>query len=253
MILAESRYLAEDAAELATIDLEPLPALVDPEEALEPGAPCCMTIRYQPHRRIHASPRATSRRARSRAAQFERRFHHHRYAPSRWNAAAWSGPMRRAPTVTIWSSMQVVHWVRREASTVLSLPEARIRCVALDVGGGFGVKGHVYPEDLLIPFLARAVSGRCDGSRTAMSICRPAIRATRSTTSRSASTTTAGCSRCATASSPIAAPGIRSAPASPTTPRSICPGPTRSTISRRRADRRDQQGAKRALSRRRPA
>ena len=58
--------------------------------------------------------------------------------------------------MTVWSSCQVVHWLRREASTVLNLPEARIRCVALDVGGGFGVKGHVYPEDLLIPFLARA-------------------------------------------------------------------------------------------------
>jgi carbon-monoxide dehydrogenase large subunit len=49
----------------------------------------------------------------------------------------------------------VVHWLRREASTVLGMPEARIRSVALDVGGGFGVKGHVYPEDLLIPYLAR--------------------------------------------------------------------------------------------------
>ena len=63
----------------------------------------------------------------------------------------------RTDSVTIWSSSQVVHWLRREASTVLNLPEARIRCVALDVGGGFGVKGHVYPEELLIPFLARAV------------------------------------------------------------------------------------------------
>jgi carbon-monoxide dehydrogenase large subunit len=65
---------------------------------------------------------------------------------------------QRSDTVTIWSSTQVVHWVRREASTVLNLPEARIRCVALDVGGGFGLKGHVYPEDLLIPFLARATN-----------------------------------------------------------------------------------------------
>ena len=38
---------------------------------------------------------------------------------------------------------------------MLKVPEARVRCIALDVGGGFGVKGHVYPEDLLIPFLAR--------------------------------------------------------------------------------------------------
>jgi carbon-monoxide dehydrogenase large subunit len=41
---------------------------------------------------------------------------------------------------------------------VLRLPEARVRCVALDVGGGFGVKGHVYPEDLLIPFLSRKLA-----------------------------------------------------------------------------------------------
>ena len=61
----------------------------------------------------------------------------------------------RTDAVTIWSATQVVHWVRREAAGVLQLPEARVRCVALDVGGGFGVKGHVYPEDLLIPFLAR--------------------------------------------------------------------------------------------------
>ena len=63
--------------------------------------------------------------------------------------------MPRTDAVTIWSSTQVVHWVRREAAGVLRLPEARVRCVALDVGGGFGVKGHVYPEDFLIPYLAR--------------------------------------------------------------------------------------------------
>src|SRR6202022_3250523 len=61
----------------------------------------------------------------------------------------------RTDTATIWSSTQVVHWVRREAAALLGLPEARVRCVALDVGGGFGGKGHVYPEDLLFTFLAR--------------------------------------------------------------------------------------------------
>ncbi len=62
---------------------------------------------------------------------------------------------RRTDSATIWSSTQVVHWVRREAAALLGLPEARVRCVALDVGGGFGGKGHVYPEDLLVTFLAR--------------------------------------------------------------------------------------------------
>jgi carbon-monoxide dehydrogenase large subunit len=49
----------------------------------------------------------------------------------------------------------VVHWVRREVAARLGLPEARVRCLAYEVGGGFGVKGHVYPEDVLIPYIAR--------------------------------------------------------------------------------------------------
>ena len=61
----------------------------------------------------------------------------------------------RTDTITIWSATQVVHWVRREVAAILGMPEARVRCLALDVGGGFGLKGHVYPEDLVIPFLAR--------------------------------------------------------------------------------------------------
>jgi carbon-monoxide dehydrogenase large subunit len=44
-------------------------------------------------------------------------------------------------------------------SARLALPESRARCIAPDVGGGFGVKGHVYPEDIMIAFLARAGSG----------------------------------------------------------------------------------------------
>ena len=61
---------------------------------------------------------------------------------------------RRTDLLTIWSSTQVVHWVRREAAALLGMPEARVRCIAPDVGGGFGGKGHVYPEDMLMTFLA---------------------------------------------------------------------------------------------------
>ncbi|HZW72705.1 MAG TPA: molybdopterin cofactor-binding domain-containing protein [Caldimonas sp.] len=90
--------------------------------------------------------------------RLKRRFHHHRYAAAPIECRGVVGHYdRRADQLTIWSSTQVVHWVRKEAAGVLQLPEARIRCVALDVGGGFGIKGHVYPEDLLIPFVARAI------------------------------------------------------------------------------------------------
>ena len=61
----------------------------------------------------------------------------------------------RTQSLTVWTSSQVVHWVRREISHALGMPEERIRVIAPDVGGGFGVKGHVYTEDVLTAFLAR--------------------------------------------------------------------------------------------------
>src|SRR5947209_13991649 len=157
VIVAQSRYAAEDAAQLVTLDLDPLPAVVDPELALRPGAPI-IHDKFQTNLIgaftigkgdiAAAFPRSPHK--------LQRRFHHHRYAAAPMECRGVAGVHDpRTDCVTIWSATQVVHWVRREAAAVLQLPEARIRCVALDVGGGFGLKGHVYPEDLLIPFLAR--------------------------------------------------------------------------------------------------
>jgi aerobic carbon-monoxide dehydrogenase large subunit len=157
VIVAETRAAAEDAGEAVKSDLEPLPAVVDPEAALQNDSPLV-------HERfgtnligafsvgrgdVDAAIAAAPRRLR-------RRFYHHRYAAvpleCRGVVAAFD---RRTQSATIWSSTQVVHWVRREAAALLGLSEAQVRCVALDVGGGFGGKGHVYPEDLLVAFLAR--------------------------------------------------------------------------------------------------
>jgi carbon-monoxide dehydrogenase large subunit len=157
VIVAETRYVAEDAAQLVELDLDPLPAVLDPDASLAEGSPIV-------HDRFGTNligsftiAKGDIERAMARAPhRLKRRFHHHRYAAMPMECRGVVGLHdSRTDTLTIWSSTQVVHWVRREAAAVLQLPEARIRCVALDVGGGFGVKGHVYPEDLLIPFLAR--------------------------------------------------------------------------------------------------
>jgi carbon-monoxide dehydrogenase large subunit len=156
VIVAESRYAAEDAAALARVELDPLPAVVNPEAALA-GVPVI-------HEHLKTNLLGAFSVAKGDAVavlaqaphRLQRRFYHHRYAamPIECRGVAALHDLR-TDTVTIWSATQVVHWVRREAAAILGLPEARVRCVALDVGGGFGVKGHVYPEDLLIPFLAR--------------------------------------------------------------------------------------------------
>src|SRR5712692_6798759 len=157
VIVAQSRYAAEDAAQLVTLDLDPLPAVVDPELALRPGAPI-IHDKFQTNL-IGAFTIGKGDIAAAFARsphKLQRRFHHHRYAAAPMECRGVVGVHDpRTDCVTIWSATQVVHWVRREAAAVLRLPEARIRCTALDVGGGFGLKGHVYPEDLLIPFLAR--------------------------------------------------------------------------------------------------
>jgi aerobic carbon-monoxide dehydrogenase large subunit len=157
VIVAESRDQAEDAAEQATWDLEELPAVVDPEAALRPDSPI-VHDRFQTNLiGAFSVGKGDVDVALARAPhRLRRRFYHHRYAavPMECRGVV-SAYDPRTDSATIWSSTQVVHWVRREAAVLLGLPEARVRCVALDVGGGFGGKGHVYPEDLLVTFLAR--------------------------------------------------------------------------------------------------
>ncbi len=157
VVVAQTRLAAEDAAELVTVDYDVLPAVVNPEKALERDATLV-------HERLKTNEigwfhveKGDTEAAFSKAPRtIKRRFTHHRYAAMpmecRGVAAAYE---ERTDSYTVWASTQVVHWVQREIATTLAVPEARIRVIAPDVGGGFGVKGHVYPEDMLMPFLAR--------------------------------------------------------------------------------------------------
>jgi aerobic carbon-monoxide dehydrogenase large subunit len=159
IIVAKSRDQAEDAVEQASWDLEELPAVVDPEAALRPDSPI-VHDRFQTNLiGAFSVGRGDADAVLARAPhRLRRRFYHHRYAavPMECRGVV-SAYDPRTDSATVWSSTQVVHWVRREAAVLLGLPEARVRCIALDVGGGFGGKGHVYPEDLLITFLARKI------------------------------------------------------------------------------------------------
>ena len=159
VVVAESRYEAQNAAELVTIDFDPLPGVVDAEAALEAGAPL-VHEQYGTNLigKFHVAKGDAATALAGAPHRLRRRFYTQRYAgmPMECRGVV-SAYDPRTDSVTIWSSTQVVHWVRREAAAILRLPEGRVRCVALDVGGGFGTKGHVYPEDMLIPFLARLV------------------------------------------------------------------------------------------------
>lgn len=160
VVVAESPAEAEDAAELVAVEYEDLPAVVDPEAALKPGSALV-------HERLQTNEigwfavrKGDAARALAGAPhRIRRRFAHHRYAAMPMECRGVAADYdRRTGTYTVWSSTQVVHWVQRETATTLGVPEARVRCIAPDVGGGFGLKGHVYPEDMLLPFLAQRVA-----------------------------------------------------------------------------------------------
>ena len=132
VIVADSRYIAEDAAELVTLDLDPLPAVVDADKGLEPGAPHpAREERLEPARPLRGRTRATSApRWRRRRTRIKRRFHHHRYAAMPMECRGVIAQYeRRTDSYTIWSATQVVHWVRREAAQTL-WPCPRRACAA---------------------------------------------------------------------------------------------------------------------------
>lgn len=156
VVVAKSRYLAEDAAELVALDVEELPALDTSEQAMQPDAPDI----HDGHRNTVA--RFTIRKGNVAAAEtgglrrIGRRFHNHRIlaAPMECRGVLAEYDASR-DFMTVWSSTQVVHWVRREIARQLGMTEASVRCVSPDVGGGFGVKGHVYAEEVIAAWLAR--------------------------------------------------------------------------------------------------
>lgn len=157
VVLAESRYIAEDAVELIEADFEALPVVGDIDEALRAGAPVVhstmrdnIAAEFCIRKGSFDGPHLDGLR------RLKRRFTNHRFIglPMECRGVVAQYDLR-SDSITVWMATQVVHWVRREIAKVLNLPEARVRCIAPDVGGGFGVKGHAYPEDALIPYLAR--------------------------------------------------------------------------------------------------
>ena len=156
LVVAGDRYMAEDAAEMIEGDFEPLPPVANAEVALDAEALVHDHLPGNIAATLHAKKGDGEAALATAPHRLKRRYFHHRYAAMpmecRGVVAEYDS---RTDSITVWSSTQVVHWVRREVANALGMPEDRVRVVAPDVGGGFGGKGHVYPEDILIAYLAK--------------------------------------------------------------------------------------------------
>jgi carbon-monoxide dehydrogenase large subunit len=158
-VAATDRAAAEDAAERVRVEYEPLPAVLGAEQARAPGAPLIHpelgdNVVYEariatgdPDRTFEGADRVHARRfavGRHTGVTLEPR-----------SLVAEYEPATRA--LTVWISTQVPHMMQAILAELFGLPEHRIRVIAPDVGGSFGIKIHVYQDDMATCALALAL------------------------------------------------------------------------------------------------
>jgi carbon-monoxide dehydrogenase large subunit len=156
-VVATSEALAVVAAAEVAVDWEPLPAVAEPFQAMAAGAP----------QLFDDAPKNVEHENQIKAGDPDAAFGRaHRAVKQRMNNQRLSGvPLESraclaAPDpvtggLLVWSSHQAPHNQRKDIATVLGLPENQVRVIAPEVGGGFGVKFGLYPEDAVLAYLAR--------------------------------------------------------------------------------------------------
>jgi CO/xanthine dehydrogenase Mo-binding subunit len=159
VIVAQSRYLAEDAAQLLQIEYEPLETILDGEDSLAAGAPL-----LHPHAETNIAGEvvidlgAVDECFEQADLVVEEVFRTQRHAAVPLETrgllaeATGEGENRR---ITLWGAAKIPHVNKKILARLLGWEdEDRVRMVELHVGGGFGARGEFYPEDYLIPFCA---------------------------------------------------------------------------------------------------
>lgn len=151
-VVATSRYVAEDAVALVEVEYEPLPALMDAEEALAAGAELLHDgTESNSFAHIEFEQGDVERAFAEADRVFTKRLHHGRFhaAPLEGRAilADWDAG---AQELTVWLSTQIPHLVRTLLCHSIGLTEKQLRIIAPDVGGAFGLKLHLWPEDYLV-------------------------------------------------------------------------------------------------------
>ncbi len=152
-VIAETRAIAEDAIELVDIDIDPLDATIDVFESMDDGAPQLydtvknnISVRYGGKRGADSDAAFASAPVTIKA----------RIRSQRLNAVPMEprGVLATRDHVTggltFWTSTQAPHWNRNSIADALGISQSQVRCIAPEVGGGFGQKIGAYPEDYVV-------------------------------------------------------------------------------------------------------
>jgi carbon-monoxide dehydrogenase large subunit len=156
VVVARDRYAAQDALDLIEVDYEPLTPVVNPEKAMEKGA----TILHDGQKdniayRWELEGGDLKAAFKNADKVIKQRIVNQRLIPvpleTRGVLAEYKQGERQ---LTVWSATQIPHLLRTQIAAMLDLPEYSVRVIAPEVGGAFGSKLNVYPEEALVGYLA---------------------------------------------------------------------------------------------------
>ncbi|MGH2509497.1 MAG: xanthine dehydrogenase family protein molybdopterin-binding subunit, partial [Ktedonobacteraceae bacterium] len=158
VVIADARYTARDARDLIEVDYEPLPAAIDVEKAMQPGAPLLYedfgtNVALSSHPDSTDIDKVFAQTKADGGVNFKARFVNQRLAPTPMETRGVVAQFTKSDKkLTVWSSSQIPHLLRNLLASQLGLPQHQVHVIVPEVGGGFGCKLNVYPEEMVASF-----------------------------------------------------------------------------------------------------
>ncbi len=158
VVVADSRKAAKAAAELVDVEYEPLPVVVDAEQAAKPGAPIVHEELGTNVAYVYPVKGGDVEKAfREADVVVKHRVRNQRLIPNAIEPRAIVARPDEGGGITVWTTTQIPHFVQLFIALNLGVSQNAVRVIAPEVGGGFGSKLNIYAEELLVPFLAKSL------------------------------------------------------------------------------------------------
>jgi len=158
VVIADDRYNARDARDLIEVDFEPLPAVVDMEQAMQPGAALLYeefgtNVPFGLHPPTDEIDKVFEQTKADGGIVVKQRLVNQRLAPMPMETRGVVADYTKSDKkLTVWSSSQIPHLLRNVLAGTVGLPQHQVRVIVPEVGGGFGCKLNIYPEELVASF-----------------------------------------------------------------------------------------------------
>jgi carbon-monoxide dehydrogenase large subunit len=158
VVIADDRYTARDARDLIEVDFEPLLVAIDVEKAMQPDSPRLYeefdtNISFGIHPPTDEIDKVFEQTKADGGIIVKTRLVNQRLAPVPMETRGVVAEYNKAnKSLTVWSSSQIPHLLRNILAATVGLPQHQVRVIVPEVGGGFGCKLNVYPEELVAAF-----------------------------------------------------------------------------------------------------